>query len=157
MFEYPLLNQSNRFLLPDSVRSPKEKRRDNERERSNHERSGDPDKKSRGTLNNSVSRSNKYEKRSGNSAAEHSAATANEWSEHISSSGKKYYYNCVSEVSQWEKPRDWDARRTSSKDSSYSSRNSKCCCLIMLAPLLSICLHLFHKQLPASVRWTCEM
>ncbi|CAG9138405.1 unnamed protein product, partial [Plutella xylostella] len=114
----------NRFPLPDSVRSPKEKRRDNERERSNHERSGDPDKKSRGTLNNSVSRSNKYEKRSGNSAAEHSAATANEWSEHISSSGKKYYYNCVSEVSQWEKPRDWDARRTSSKDSSYSSRNN---------------------------------
>lgn len=30
-----------------------------------------------------------------------------DWSEHVSSSGKKYYYNCKTEVSQWEKPRDW--------------------------------------------------
>ncbi|XP_064646312.1 WW domain-containing adapter protein with coiled-coil-like [Lineus longissimus] len=30
-----------------------------------------------------------------------------DWSEHTSSSGKKYYYNCKSEVSQWEKPKDW--------------------------------------------------
>lgn len=32
---------------------------------------------------------------------------ADDWSEHISSSGKKYYYNCRTEVSQWEKPKDW--------------------------------------------------
>ncbi|XP_057364498.1 WW domain-containing adapter protein with coiled-coil-like [Daphnia carinata] len=30
-----------------------------------------------------------------------------DWTEHVSSSGKKYYYNCKTEVSQWEKPRDW--------------------------------------------------
>uniref|UniRef100_T1JH10 WW domain-containing protein n=1 Tax=Strigamia maritima TaxID=126957 RepID=T1JH10_STRMM len=30
-----------------------------------------------------------------------------DWSEHMSSSGKKYYYNCKTEVSQWEKPKDW--------------------------------------------------
>lgn len=30
-----------------------------------------------------------------------------DWSEHVSSSGKKYYYNCKTEVSQWEKPREW--------------------------------------------------
>lgn len=30
-----------------------------------------------------------------------------EWSEHISSSGKKYYYNKDSEISQWEKPKEW--------------------------------------------------
>ncbi|XKL68917.1 hypothetical protein PGB90_006686 [Kerria lacca] len=30
-----------------------------------------------------------------------------DWSEHTSSSGKKYYYNCKTEVSQWEKPREW--------------------------------------------------
>ncbi|KAG1714881.1 WW domain-containing adapter protein with coiled-coil [Nymphon striatum] len=30
-----------------------------------------------------------------------------DWSEHISSSGKKYYYNCKTEVSQWEKPKGW--------------------------------------------------
>lgn len=33
-----------------------------------------------------------------------------DWSEHISSSGKKYYYNCKTEVSQWEKPREWIER-----------------------------------------------
>lgn len=33
-----------------------------------------------------------------------------DWSEHISSSGKKYYYNCKTEVSQWEKPREWVER-----------------------------------------------
>ncbi|CAH1788053.1 unnamed protein product [Owenia fusiformis] len=31
-----------------------------------------------------------------------------DWSEHISSSGKKYYYNVKSEVSQWEKPKEWN-------------------------------------------------
>lgn len=37
----------------------------------------------------------------------------------MSSSGKKYYYNSKTEVSQWEKPREWIEResRTSSKDS----------------------------------------
>lgn len=30
-----------------------------------------------------------------------------DWSEHKSSSGKRYYYNCTTEVSQWEKPREW--------------------------------------------------
>uniref|UniRef100_A0A8C4N7A4 WW domain containing adaptor with coiled-coil a n=1 Tax=Eptatretus burgeri TaxID=7764 RepID=A0A8C4N7A4_EPTBU len=35
---------------------------------------------------------------------------ADPWSEHISSSGKKYYYNCRTEVSQWEKPREWIER-----------------------------------------------
>jgi len=35
-----------------------------------------------------------------------------DWSEQLSSSGKKYYYNSKTEVSQWEKPREWaDAER----------------------------------------------
>lgn len=50
-----------------------------------------------------------------------------DWSEHMSSSGKKYYYNCKTEVSQWEKPREWisrtDNRQRQSSD--YSSRSSK--------------------------------
>lgn len=29
------------------------------------------------------------------------------WTEHLSSSGKKYYYNKNTEVSQWEKPKEW--------------------------------------------------
>jgi len=32
-----------------------------------------------------------------------------DWSEHVSSSGKRYYYNCKTEVSQWERPKDWPA------------------------------------------------
>ncbi|XP_072400158.1 WW domain-containing adapter protein with coiled-coil [Diabrotica undecimpunctata] len=55
-----------------------------------------------------------------------------DWSEHVSSSGKKYYYNCKTEVSQWEKPREWIERerdrdrfrnrdRDRDSDRSYSS------------------------------------
>ncbi|XP_006812899.1 WW domain-containing adapter protein with coiled-coil-like [Saccoglossus kowalevskii] len=33
-----------------------------------------------------------------------------EWSDHISSSGKKYFYNFRTEVSQWEKPKEWAQR-----------------------------------------------
>ncbi|XP_049295142.1 WW domain-containing adapter protein with coiled-coil homolog isoform X3 [Anopheles funestus] len=36
-----------------------------------------------------------------------------DWSEHVSSSGKKYYYNCKTEVSQWEKPREWIEKESS--------------------------------------------
>ncbi|XP_037028529.1 WW domain-containing adapter protein with coiled-coil homolog isoform X3 [Bradysia coprophila] len=40
-----------------------------------------------------------------------------DWSEHVSSSGKKYYYNCKTEVSQWEKPKEWlDKERGLSKE-----------------------------------------
>lgn len=40
-----------------------------------------------------------------------------DWSEHVSSSGKMYYYNCKTEVSQWEKPKEWiEKERTLSKD-----------------------------------------
>ncbi|XP_026759727.1 WW domain-containing adapter protein with coiled-coil homolog isoform X2 [Galleria mellonella] len=114
--------KSSRNKYTDSVRSPKEKRNNSERERSNHERS-DSEKKSRTSgMNISVSRSSKYDKRSAPSA---SVPSGSEWSEHISSSGKRYYYNCISEVSQWEKPREWDLRRTSSKDSTYSSRSNR--------------------------------
>lgn len=38
------------------------------------------------------------------------------WSEHISSSGKRYYYNCETEVSQWEKPKEWTTDTPKSVD-----------------------------------------
>ncbi|XP_059055291.1 WW domain-containing adapter protein with coiled-coil homolog isoform X2 [Achroia grisella] len=114
--------KSSRNKYTDSVRSPKEKRNNSERERSNHERS-ESEKKSRTSgMNISVNRSSKYDKRT---APSPSVPSSSEWSEHISSSGKRYYYNCISEVSQWEKPREWDSRRTSSKDSTYSSRSNR--------------------------------
>ncbi|CAH1101960.1 unnamed protein product [Psylliodes chrysocephalus] len=61
-----------------------------------------------------------------------------DWSEHVSSSGKKYYYNCKTEVSQWEKPREWierererdrfrsrDRDRESERNYSSSSRSTQ--------------------------------
>nr|XP_033787331.1 WW domain-containing adapter protein with coiled-coil isoform X2 [Geotrypetes seraphini] len=47
-----------------------------------------------------------------------------DWSEHISSSGKKYYYNCRTEVSQWEKPKEWLEREQRQKESSKLPINS---------------------------------
>ncbi|KAI4810123.1 hypothetical protein KUCAC02_018970 [Chaenocephalus aceratus] len=41
---------------------------------------------------------------------------SDDWTEHISSSGKKYYYNCRTEVSQWEKPKDLLEREQRQKD-----------------------------------------
>ncbi|XP_055301037.1 WW domain-containing adapter protein with coiled-coil homolog isoform X5 [Sitodiplosis mosellana] len=32
---------------------------------------------------------------------------SSDWSEHISSSGKKYYYNCKTETSTWVRPTEW--------------------------------------------------
>ncbi|XP_072268776.1 WW domain-containing adapter protein with coiled-coil isoform X3 [Pyxicephalus adspersus] len=49
---------------------------------------------------------------------------ADDWSEHISSSGKKYYYNCRTEVSQWEKPKEWLEREQRQKESSKVAVNS---------------------------------
>lgn len=59
-----------------------------------------------------------------------------DWSEHISSSGKRYYYNCKTEVSQWEKPKEWhdggkppdrsrDIRTNAKPSSSATSRNDE--------------------------------
>ncbi|XP_033169360.1 WW domain-containing adapter protein with coiled-coil homolog isoform X1 [Drosophila mauritiana] len=40
-----------------------------------------------------------------------------DWSEHVSSSGKMYYYNCKTEISQWEKPKEWvDRERNLPRD-----------------------------------------
>ncbi|XP_028284382.1 WW domain-containing adapter protein with coiled-coil-like [Parambassis ranga] len=49
---------------------------------------------------------------------------ADDWTEHISSSGKKYYYNCRTEVSQWEKPKDLLEREQRQKDAVKMAANS---------------------------------
>ncbi|KAA0725192.1 WW domain-containing adapter protein with coiled-coil [Triplophysa tibetana] len=46
---------------------------------------------------------------------------ADDWSEHISSSGKKYYYNCRTEVSQWEKPKEWLDREHRQKEATRTT------------------------------------
>uniref|UniRef100_A0A1B6L413 WW domain-containing protein n=1 Tax=Graphocephala atropunctata TaxID=36148 RepID=A0A1B6L413_9HEMI len=81
----------SRDKYSDCVRSPKDKRaresRDSEH-RTNHDRNSSEDKR---------------EERD-------RVLRVGDWSEHLSSSGKKYYYNCKTEVSQWEKPREWVER-----------------------------------------------
>ncbi|XP_017779801.1 PREDICTED: WW domain-containing adapter protein with coiled-coil isoform X2 [Nicrophorus vespilloides] len=105
----------------DCARSPKDKRssRDSEH-RTNHDRSDDksilhPIKVSQNLSsrdrkpmhNNCVDKRDDRER----------VSRFGDWSEHISSSGKKYYYNCKTEVSQWEKPREWTERcRTRDRD-----------------------------------------
>ncbi|XP_061694782.1 WW domain-containing adapter protein with coiled-coil-like isoform X2 [Syngnathoides biaculeatus] len=49
---------------------------------------------------------------------------ADDWTEHISSSGKKYYYNCRTEISQWEKPKDLLEREQRQKDPTKLVANS---------------------------------
>ncbi|XP_039999543.1 WW domain-containing adapter protein with coiled-coil-like isoform X2 [Xiphias gladius] len=56
--------------------------------------------------------------------AERHQDPADDWTEHISSSGKKYYYNCRTEVSQWEKPKDLLEREQRQKDSVKMAANS---------------------------------
>ncbi|XP_041697483.2 WW domain-containing adapter protein with coiled-coil isoform X1 [Coregonus clupeaformis] len=59
-----------------------------------------------------------------NKASDTPHEPADDWSEHISSSGKKYYYNCRTEVSQWEKPKDWLEREQRQKDPSKRESNT---------------------------------
>lgn len=48
-----------------------------------------------------------------------------DWSEHKSSTGKRYYYNCNTEVSQWEKPREWlDYERSLARQNYHEKRSS---------------------------------
>ncbi|KAB0369969.1 hypothetical protein FD755_017931 [Muntiacus reevesi] len=50
--------------------------------------------------------------------------SADDWSEHISSSGKKYCNSCQTEVSQWEKPKEWLEREERQKGTSKMAVNS---------------------------------
>lgn len=107
----------------DYSRSPKD-RRSRDEYRTNHDRispekmvvhsvkwSNSRDSRESGqrkvvhsSCQSSSSNSNNRESRSGGSS---SVTKVGDWSEHTSSSGKKYYYNCKTEVSQWDQPREW--------------------------------------------------
>ncbi|XP_071054851.1 WW domain-containing adapter protein with coiled-coil homolog isoform X2 [Onthophagus taurus] len=103
----------SRDKYPDCARSPKDKRSRESEHRTNHDRSDDknilhPIKSSsnlssrdrKPVHNNCIDKRDERER----------VTRIGDWSEHISSSGKKYYYNCKTEVSQWEKPREWIER-----------------------------------------------
>ncbi|KAK7788811.1 hypothetical protein R5R35_010484 [Gryllus longicercus] len=107
----------SRDKYSDCARSPKDKRsresRDSEH-RTNHDRSSSevilhPIKVQ---SQNASARESSQRKPLHNSCQDkreerERVVRVGDWSEHISSSGKKYYYNCKTEVSQWEKPREW--------------------------------------------------
>ncbi|XP_031831681.1 WW domain-containing adapter protein with coiled-coil wacky isoform X2 [Nomia melanderi] len=130
---------SSRDKYSDCARSPKDKRsresRDSEH-RTNHDRSSGEILHPIKLSSNSSRESSSQRKPSHNSCQDkrgderggtmERSARFGDWSEHMSSSGKKYYYNCKTEVSQWEKPREWisrtDNRQRQSND--YSSRSS---------------------------------
>ncbi|XP_026078392.1 WW domain-containing adapter protein with coiled-coil-like isoform X2 [Carassius auratus] len=56
-----------------------------------------------------------------NKSSDTPSEPADDWSEHISSSGKKYYYNCRTEVSQWEKPKEWLEREQRQKEATKTA------------------------------------
>lgn len=96
--------------------SKSKRNKDNEhREHSSHGE-GDEKKNRRDAGGAKSGRGSKYDE-----AAPTSDNPASEWSTHISSSGKRYYYNSVSEVSQWEKPREWYSKKNIAKQ--YSSKH----------------------------------
>jgi len=82
---------SDRDTGRDYKYSRKENREDRERERSPRDRK----------WNDYKEKSREKESDGGR------MTTCGDWTEHYSSTGKKYYYNCKTEVSQWEKPKDW--------------------------------------------------
>ncbi|XP_022324511.2 WW domain-containing adapter protein with coiled-coil-like [Crassostrea virginica] len=51
--------------------------------------------------------------------------TCGDWSEHVSSSGKQYYYNTRTGVSQWEKPDDWNDAKVSRSDKGNRGHGEK--------------------------------
>jgi hypothetical protein len=48
-----------------------------------------------------------------------------DWSEFKSSTGKTYFYNCKTEISQWEKPKGWPTDEPTSRSSSFSTDRIK--------------------------------
>ncbi|KAI8128338.1 WW domain-containing adapter protein with coiled-coil like protein [Lucilia cuprina] len=87
----------------DSLRErDRERDRDRDRDRDRSNRGGDDRERDRGGGGGGGSgeRNDRGER----------IARCGDWSEHVSSSGKMYYYNCKTEVSQWEKPKEWVER-----------------------------------------------
>ncbi|XP_014243933.1 WW domain-containing adapter protein with coiled-coil homolog isoform X2 [Cimex lectularius] len=109
----------NREKYSECVRSPKDKRLRESREaehRTNHDRNS-TEKNDLHTMKINQNSSRDSSQRKLNSSCQDKreererVVRVGDWSEHLSSSGKKYYYNCKTEVSQWEKPREWSDPR----------------------------------------------
>uniref|UniRef100_A0A224XMD8 Putative spliceosomal protein fbp11/splicing factor prp40 n=1 Tax=Panstrongylus lignarius TaxID=156445 RepID=A0A224XMD8_9HEMI len=119
----------------DCVRSPKDKRLRESREsehRTNHDRNSTEKNDLHNLKLTTQNSSRDSSQRKINSSCQDKRdereriVRVGDWSEHISSSGKKYYYNCKTEVSQWEKPREWvDPRPQLSSRHNYAPQTNR--------------------------------
>lgn len=65
-------------------------------------------RRDRNKSSNKREHSNHARGENGSSENSRGSYSSNEvWTEHVSSSGKKYYYNSLLGISQWDKPSDW--------------------------------------------------
>lgn len=85
-------------------RSKDDRDRDSYRDRSPNK---DHRSKWESSRDSKSSRLEKESERTSSTTGEIDIKSVGDWAEHLSSSGKKYYYNCITEVSQWEKPKEW--------------------------------------------------
>ncbi|XP_064466029.1 WW domain-containing adapter protein with coiled-coil-like isoform X2 [Ornithodoros turicata] len=93
--------------LSGSSKSPAYKDRVNKSSLGSGSSSNNKDQHSSKSCSSDVSAHRTNHDRSHNEENKEKRQQVGDWSEHVSSSGKKYYYNCKTEVSQWEKPKEW--------------------------------------------------
>lgn len=132
-------NFKDKYYSSDYSRSPKDRRPVNKESGypTNHDRNNSDKTSSISKSSNSAYGSSKDSQRKPTHSNVRDKRDERErflkvgdWSEHTSSSGKKYYYNCKTEVSQWEKPREWLEKEgvmhlVRSQGSSSSSSSSR--------------------------------
>lgn len=125
--------KTSRDKYLDCARSPKDKR-----SRDSEHRSASDRNEEKSILHLIKTQNTSRDRKSSNhnnciDKRDDRVARVGDWTEHLSSSGKKYYYNCKTEVSQWEKPKEWIERerdrlrardRDREFDRSYSSSRS---------------------------------
>ncbi|TKR93762.1 hypothetical protein L596_008163 [Steinernema carpocapsae] len=106
---------SKRRHSSSSRPSTSSKHRDHKREsslsekrsrRSGESKSSDPRKSESSSSKHRPSSSTSGMERTSSSSSKRPRSYGN-WTEHFSSSGKRYFYNFKTEVSQWEKPPEW--------------------------------------------------
>lgn len=90
----------------DRDRSPRDRNNYSNYERKEKERKQEALESGRGMRVGLERRVNSHLMHASSNAAPQ-PVSCGDWTEHKSSNGKKYYYNIKTEVSQWEKPREW--------------------------------------------------
>lgn len=124
--------KSSRDKYSECTRSPKEKRSRDSDHRSTNDRGDEKGILHPLKVSQNSSRDRKPMHNNCNDKRDDRdrVARVGDWTEHVSSSGKKYYYNCKTEVSQWEKPREWiekERDRFRSRERDRDRESDRCC------------------------------